>query len=81
MRIALRSLTWEGTDSCRAKFEDVDGGVIEALFRLDRSPIGILASPSPDVFVDCDGTAAEVRQLVAAVVRFCLVAQSEYVAE
>jgi len=77
MRLAFRSLTWVATDICHATFETPDGASLEAVFHVERSPVGVLASPEPDVFRDCDGTAEEVRQVVATVVRFCLLAQGE----
>lgn len=77
MRLAIRSLVWEKADTCRATFETVDGLSVEAVFRLERSAVGTLAWPEPDIFRDCDGTADEVRQVTATVVRFCLLAQRE----
>lgn len=75
--LALRALEWIGTDTCRAVFADDAGGTIETTFSVHRTPIGIVASSSPDILMNFDGTAAEARSIVAAVVQFCLVAQHE----
>jgi hypothetical protein len=78
VNIQLRALTWRRRDVCTAVFEMPNGAFEEVVFTLDRLPIGIGATPEPNIlWTVADGSAAEVRALVRTVVRFCLTAQGE----
>ena len=71
MRLTVHSIERTGPDHCRVIFWDLNGEPVEAEFTVDRSTVVDLASPTPDVFLDCGGTAEEVRAVVTAVIAFC----------
>jgi|HubBroStandDraft_6_1064221.scaffolds.fasta_scaffold995461_1 hypothetical protein len=82
MSPSLRSLAWQAHDRCIAQFlSPVSDQLIDVTFALVRSrgqSTGIIvADAEPDVFVEFDGTAAEVRGVVNAIISFCLAAQGE----
>jgi len=74
----LVSLEWVDTDRCRATLQS-ESGPLETEFTLARHSAGIGANPEPDIFHNFPGHAADIRAIVSAVVRFCLVAQGETV--
>ena len=74
MRLRLRRLRWLVHDRCVATFE-LDGEEVEVAYDLVRSRLGIGVNPNPDVYIDCDGTAAEILAINAIIIRFCLAAQ------
>jgi hypothetical protein len=76
MRLTLEDLEWVAEDTCRARFTSPTGDH-EVVFRLDRSSIGIVANPDPDIFLECGGSAQDIRSIVSTVVEFCLQNQGE----
>jgi len=50
---------------------------VEAMFHLRRSQAGMGADPDRPIFNDFNGSAAEIRLIISAVVQFCLAAQGE----
>lgn len=71
MRYTLSSIERSGPDTARVVLVDLSGELVEASFTVDSTPIGKAASPEPDVFVNCGGSAQEVRAITAAVIAFC----------
>lgn len=76
MRIALRSLVWKSENRCMATFVDQEGQSVEAEFKHVRGDINVIHY-DPDIFIDCDGSAREVRAVMGLATRFMLVAQGE----
>lgn len=71
MRYTLHSIERSGPAAARVVLVDRSGDLVETTFTIDHSPIGDLATPEPDVFLDCGGSAEEVRAVTAAVIAFC----------
>lgn len=71
MRYTLHSIERSGPARARVLLLDASGDLVEAIFTIDHSPIGDLATPEPDVFLNCGGSAEEVRAVTAAVIAFC----------
>ena len=78
MNLRLRSVTWVGRDVCRASFEhDGEEGVREETFALVRTESMVGARPLANLFVDFNGSAAELRSIIGAIVKFCRAAQAK----
>lgn len=74
MNLRLLSLRTTGPDRCLAECEFRGGARVTTEFVVSRQNGITSASPTPDIFVDFDGTANELRQIVAVVVAFSALA-------
>ena len=76
MNLAVRSIEWLEEDRCRVVFQN-ETTLLESSFTVQRTPVGPIANPDPNVFMDLDGNAEDVRAVVGLVVAFCDAAQIE----
>jgi len=73
--LRLRQLRWLSADRCHATFEAENGETFESTFSVDRTA-GITGANDDERLMDrFEGTADEVRRVVAAVVALCDAAQ------
>lgn len=75
MKLRLISLRYVAPGMCAAEFDAGEDGAISTEFHIDDRDSIATAAPSPDIFMDFDGDADELRQIAAAVIAFCRAAQ------
>lgn len=70
MRLSLRAIAWEDDATLRVTFDDRrTGSPVSAVATLSPDDHQVLAV-EPDVFLDCDGSADDVRRVIAALRAF-----------
>jgi hypothetical protein len=75
MRLALRSLAWEGDGKVAVALDDREAGeAVTAVATVGDGEGRPVLAVEPDVFATCDGTAEDVRRVVAAIRAFAVAA-------
>ena len=74
MNITLTSLGYDQDGSVTGRFRDEQGNILEARFQIAGGD-GSVSEVQPDVFLNCGGSADDVRIIVKAVSAFARAAR------